>query len=103
MIRSDQSPASRKQVDHMLIPIRCWTCNTPIAHMYNIYCSRTGKGESRGKVMNDLSLTRMCCRRMFMCNVMHMPDLILSSQNNTKLSPDVKLNSTRAFCKTYEL
>ena len=53
--------------------------------------------------MNDLSLTRMCCRRMFMCNVMHMPDLILSSQNNTKLSPDVKLNSTRAFCKTYEL
>ena len=50
----------------MIIPIRCFSCGKPIAHLWNQFKERTAKGEKPGKVLNDLDLERYCCRAMFM-------------------------------------
>jgi DNA-directed RNA polymerase subunit N len=53
----------------MIIPVRCFTCGKPIAHLYNTYLERIQRGENPQKVLNDLGLERYCCRRMLMTHV----------------------------------
>lgn len=69
------------------LPIRCYTCNLPIAGKWKTYLnlvkkSRKSDGRaendelqyltpttqftSEGKAMNELGLTRECCRRHFL-------------------------------------
>jgi DNA-directed RNA polymerase subunit N len=50
----------------MLIPIRCFSCGKPIAHLWKEFKERTAKGEDAGKVMDELGLDRYCCRAMFL-------------------------------------
>tara|TARA_Y100000310_G_C20700699_1_gene829591 strand:+ start:6033 stop:6230 length:198 start_codon:yes stop_codon:yes gene_type:complete len=53
----------------MIIPIRCFSCGKPIAHLWENYKQRTEKGEEPKKVMKDLGLERYCCRAMFLGHV----------------------------------
>jgi DNA-directed RNA polymerase subunit N len=53
----------------MIIPIRCWSCGKPIAHLWEQYKERTGKGETAKAVLDDLGLERYCCRAMFLGHV----------------------------------
>lgn len=53
----------------MIIPIRCFTCGKPIAHLWESFKERTEKGESAKKVMDELGLERYCCRGMFLGQV----------------------------------
>ncbi|MBI2565137.1 DNA-directed RNA polymerase subunit N [Candidatus Woesearchaeota archaeon] len=53
----------------MIIPIRCWTCGKPIAHLWEKYKERTEKGENPKTVMDELSIERYCCRTMFLGQV----------------------------------
>lgn len=53
----------------MIIPIRCWSCGKPIAHLWDDYRQRVGKGEDCKKVMDELGLERYCCRGMFLGQV----------------------------------
>ncbi len=53
----------------MIIPIRCWSCGKPIAHLYEDFINRVAKGENRKAVMNDLGLDRYCCRGMLLGQV----------------------------------
>jgi len=53
----------------MIIPIRCWSCGKPVAHLWKEFKERTEKGEDKGKVMDDLGLKRYCCRSMFLGHV----------------------------------
>lgn len=69
------------------IPIRCYTCNLPIAGKWNTFLDlvkkyrkadgRPEQGElvyltkkttvtAEGRAMNDLGLVRECCRRHFL-------------------------------------
>ena len=57
------------EVTKMLIPIRCFTCGKPIAHMWEDYKEQVSKGEDVGKVMNKLGLDRYCCRGVFLGTV----------------------------------
>ena len=50
--------------DAMIIPIRCWSCGKPIAHLWEKYSERIAKGEDKKVVMTDLGLDRYCCRAM---------------------------------------
>ena len=50
----------------MIIPMRCFSCGKPVAHLYEPYQERTQKGEERKKVMTDLGLDRYCCRALFL-------------------------------------
>ena len=53
----------------MIIPIRCFSCNKPIAHLWEEYKSRVNKGEESKKVLDDLGLKRYCCRSMFVSQI----------------------------------
>jgi len=53
----------------MIIPIRCWSCGKPIAHLWEKYKERIEKGESKKTVLDDLGLERYCCRTMFLGHV----------------------------------
>ncbi len=53
----------------MIIPIRCFSCGKPIAHLWEEFKLRVEKGESPKKVLDDLGLERFCCRSMLMTHV----------------------------------
>lgn len=53
----------------MIIPIKCFSCGKPIAHLYEEYLERIKNGEERKKVMDELGLERYCCRAMFLGQV----------------------------------
>jgi DNA-directed RNA polymerase subunit N len=53
----------------MIIPIRCFSCGKPIAHLWEKFKERVAKGEDPGKVLDDLGLERYCCRSVFLGHV----------------------------------
>lgn len=53
----------------MIIPVRCFTCGKLIADKWETFASRVKSGEAPGKVLDDLGLTRYCCRRMLLSHI----------------------------------
>lgn len=53
----------------MIIPIRCFSCNKPIAQLWDEFLTRTKNGEDSKKVMDKLGLERYCCRAIFLGHV----------------------------------
>ena len=53
----------------MLVPVRCFTCGNLIAHKYDDYQTKVKSGEDPQKVLNDLGISRYCCRRMILTTV----------------------------------
>ena len=53
----------------MIIPIRCFGCGKPVAHLWEEFKSRTEEGEDKKKVLDELGLDRQCCRALFMGHV----------------------------------
>ncbi len=59
----------------MLIPVRCFTCGNPVSEWYEEFKKRTkpheegGQAEDSAKVLDELEVTRYCCRRMMLANV----------------------------------
>ena len=53
----------------MIIPIRCFSCGKPIAHLWEEYKERVANGENKKTVLDSLGLKRYCCRTMFLGHV----------------------------------
>lgn len=53
----------------MIIPMRCFSCGKPIAHLYEDYKKRVASGEDPKKVLDELGLERYCCRAIFISHV----------------------------------
>lgn len=53
----------------MMIPVRCFSCNKPVGHLWEEFKERVAKGEERKKVLDELGLERYCCRALFMGHV----------------------------------
>ena len=53
----------------MIIPIRCYACGKPVAHLYPEFLERVAKGEDRKKIMDELGMERYCCRALFLGHV----------------------------------
>ena len=74
----------------MIIPIKCFTCGEVIANKYEYFCKETrkrklesGKNTERvmyftktenkkteeGIVLDEMGMTKMCCRRMMLTHV----------------------------------
>jgi DNA-directed RNA polymerase subunit N len=53
----------------MIIPVRCLSCNKPVAHLYEEYAEKVKKGEDKKEVMDKLGLERYCCRALFLGHV----------------------------------
>ncbi|EHP68555.1 MAG: DNA-directed RNA polymerase subunit N [Metallosphaera yellowstonensis] len=64
----------------MIIPIRCFTCGSLLADKWEIYSTRVGAGEDPGKVLDDLKVRKLCCRRTLLTHV----DIIREVVNYTR-------------------
>ena len=53
----------------MMIPIRCFTCGKLIGDKWEEFARRVKDGEKPRKVLDELGITRYCCRRMLLSNV----------------------------------
>lgn len=54
----------------MMMPVRCFSCGAVVADKWEEYDKRVNKEhEQADKVLDDLSVKRYCCRRMFISNV----------------------------------
>ena len=53
----------------MLIPMRCFSCGKPIAHLWEDFNKKIKEGQSKKKAMDELGLERYCCRALFMGQV----------------------------------
>lgn len=49
----------------MIIPIRCFSCGKPIAHLWKEFKERVSRGEDPKSVLDSLGLERYCCRAIF--------------------------------------
>lgn len=52
----------------MMIPVRCFTCGKVVGGLYETYIKRVQMGEKPKDVLDDLGLTRYCCRRMIVAH-----------------------------------
>ena len=50
----------------MIIPIRCFSCGKPIAHLYSKYKESVQAGKQPKEVLDELGLKRYCCRAQFL-------------------------------------
>ena len=60
----------------MIIPIRCFTCGTPVAHKWEEFASRTAAKEDPKKVLDSLGVERYCCRRMLLAHTETIDELM---------------------------
>lgn len=60
----------------MMVPIRCFTCGKLIGDKWEEFAKRVKNGEQPGKVLDDLGVTRYCCRRMILSNVEVIDELL---------------------------
>nr|WP_236608663.1 DNA-directed RNA polymerase subunit N [Candidatus Methanomassiliicoccus intestinalis] len=51
-----------------MIPVRCFTCGKVVGGLYETYVKRVQMGENPKDVLDDLGLTRYCCRRMIVAH-----------------------------------
>jgi|TARA_Y100000310_G_scaffold167546_2_gene167435 DNA-directed RNA polymerase subunit N (RpoN/RPB10) len=50
----------------MIIPIRCFSCGKPIAHLWELFKQKAEDGENPKTILDELGLERYCCRVMFL-------------------------------------
>ncbi|RLE48031.1 DNA-directed RNA polymerase subunit N [Candidatus Woesearchaeota archaeon] len=53
----------------MMIPIRCWSCGKPIAHLWEEFKERKDRGENVQEILDSLGMERYCCRSMFLGHI----------------------------------
>ncbi|MGP8323018.1 MAG: DNA-directed RNA polymerase subunit N [Methanosarcinaceae archaeon] len=52
-----------------MIPVRCFTCGKVISSSWEEYKRRINDSEEAAAVLDDLGISRYCCRRMFLAHV----------------------------------
>lgn len=58
-----------------MIPIRCFTCGKVISTAWEEYRQRESAGEDPKEILDDLGLSRYCCRRMLLAHKEIIDDL----------------------------
>ncbi|MBU2590117.1 MAG: DNA-directed RNA polymerase subunit N [Nanoarchaeota archaeon] len=65
----------------MIIPIRCFSCGKPVAHLWEDFQERVKKGENAKEVLDSLGLKRYCCRTLFLGHVDLIDDIAKFKKN----------------------
>jgi DNA-directed RNA polymerase subunit N len=53
----------------MIVPVRCFSCGKVIGDKWEDFKKRVEEGEEPNEVLEDLYITRYCCRRMLLSHV----------------------------------
>jgi len=67
-----------------MIPVRCFTCGKVIGDKWEEFKKRVSEGEETKKVLDDLSIERYCCRRIFISHVEVIEELLKYVKNSKK-------------------
>ncbi|MDD5023141.1 MAG: DNA-directed RNA polymerase subunit N [Candidatus ainarchaeum sp.] len=59
----------------MEFPIRCFSCGSVIAQLYESYNELLKAGKSPKSALDELKIDKYCCRRMFLSHVDIMGDV----------------------------
>ncbi|MEW6749073.1 MAG: DNA-directed RNA polymerase subunit N [Candidatus Micrarchaeota archaeon] len=59
----------------MEFPVRCFTCGSVIGHLYEQYAAMV-KEKKPDVVLDELGVSRYCCRRMFISHVDIVPSVL---------------------------
>lgn len=51
------------------------SCGKPLGHLWEEYNKRVEAGEDAGKVLNELGLTRYCCRATLLGHADMLPEI----------------------------
>jgi len=73
----------------MIMPIRCFTCGKVVADKWEEFSSRVKAGEEPKRVLDELGISRYCCRRMFISHVDVIDDILKYSEATSKKSQPV--------------
>jgi len=68
----------------MLIPVRCFTCGKVIGNKWEVYLSMLSNDIPEAQALDQLGLTRYCCRRMLLTHV----DLVVKLLQYSKTPQD---------------
>ncbi len=71
-----------------MVPVRCFTCGSVIGDKWDELNKRVKKGEDLGKVLDDLGVTRYCCRRMLLSNTEIIDEVLKYKTTRLKSSED---------------
>jgi len=53
----------------LIIPVRCFSCGKVVGNKWEPYAKRVAAGEDPKEVLDDLDVSRYCCRRMLLSHV----------------------------------
>lgn len=54
----------------MIVPIRCWSCGKPIAHLWEDFLVKTNNRTKNIKeTLDEMGVDRYCCRAQFLGHV----------------------------------
>lgn len=68
----------------MIMPVRCFTCGKVVADHWEEFARRVKAGERPKQVLDEIGMTRYCCRRMFISQVDVIDDLLRYAQVTAK-------------------
>lgn len=60
----------------MIIPVRCFTCGAVIGDKWEPFITRVINGEDPKDVLDDLKVSRYCCRRMLLTHIEAIDDIL---------------------------
>ena len=66
----------------MLIPVRCFTCGKVIGNKWNTYLTQLAHGTTEEQALDNLGLSRYCCRTMMLSHVDLIDKLLVYNNNN---------------------
>jgi len=61
-------------------PVRCFTCGTVLAHLFEQYKEGLAAKKSAEEVLDGMGIRRYCCRRMFLSHVDVVSNLVKYSR-----------------------
>ena len=60
----------------MIVPVRCFSCGKVVGDKWEDYNRRVEAGENASDVLDDLGVTRYCCRRMLLSHTEILDDVL---------------------------
>jgi DNA-directed RNA polymerase subunit N len=69
----------------MLIPVRCFTCGAIIGDKYEAFAEKLKNGEKVKEALDNLKVTRYCCRRMLLSHKELIDEIIEFDEKGLKV------------------
>ena len=77
----------------MLIPIRCMSCGKVVADKWEAYKKDVASGKAPKKSLDELGITRFCCRSLFLTHVDMIDNITLFKSRTIPTKEDINIEN----------